>query len=503
MSTSRKVARSAIIIMLFTLVSKFLGFIREILTASKFGSGMETDAYFVALSATYILMNLIGVGLNTTMVPILSEIETKVGKKRKDYYTNNLLNSVAIIAIFLMVLGWFIAPGIIRIMAHGFKDKQLELAVHLTRIGLPIMLFSGTCYVLTGYLHSSESFMIPAAVGFPFNFVLIFYLLFLSSKYGIEGLMVATVLAELSMLVIQIPAIKKFAFKYKFNTDFKDKYLKKVLLSTLPVVIGTAISEFNGIIDKTMASTLEEGSISALNYAYKINSLILGVFITAITTVVFPILSRESNKDNIEEVKSILNKGLNIILLITIPATTGLVVLSKPIVRIFFERGAFSFTDTMMTSTALIFYAIGLIGSGTSLMLSKVYYSLQDTKTPMINGTIAVTINILLNIILIRPLKHGGLALATSISEIITALLLYKELNKKIKNIDYKSNLKCLMKSLLAAVIMGVIVYGLYSILRDVFIGSKILELEALAIVTGVGLLVYGMLCYVFKVKLL
>lgn len=312
--------------------------------------------------------------------------------------------------------------------------------------------------------------------------------------------MAATVLAELIMLTIQIPAVKKLAFKYRFIVDFRDTYIKKALLSTLPVIIGTAINELNGIIDKTMASSLVEGSISALNYANKINSLILGVFITAIATVVFPVLSREFNKDNIEEVKSVLGYGLNIVILITVPAATGLIILSKPIVRVFFERGAFSSTDTIMTSFALVFYAFGLIGSGTSLLLSRVFYSLKDTKTPMINGAIAVAVNILLNIVFIKPLKHGGLALATSISSIIAALLLLKDLSRKIKDVYFEPNLKCLIKSILAAVIMAVIVYGLYSLIRDIFIGSKLMELIALAVTAAVGALVYGILCFLFKV---
>lgn len=500
MRIAKKVAKSAIIIMVFTLSSKFLGFIREVLIASKFGSGMETDAYFVAYSATYMLIRLIGTGLNTTMIPILSEIETKKGKAKKDFYVNNLLNSVGLLAIFIIVLGWFVAPGLIKIMAYGFKYKEFQLAVRLTRIGLPIMIISGTCYILTGYLHSSESFFVPAVAGLPFNFVLIIYLLFFSQNYGIMGLMAATVLAELIMLTIQIPAVKKLAFKYRFIVDFRDTYIKKALLSTLPVIIGTAINELNGIIDKTMASSLVEGSISALNYANKINSLILGVFITAIATVVFPVLSREFNKDNIEEVKSVLGYGLNIVILITVPAATGLIILSKPIVRVFFERGAFSSTDTIMTSFALVFYAIGLIGSGTSLLLSRVFYSLKDTKTPMINGAVAVAVNILLNIVFIKPLKHGGLALATSISSIIAALLLLKDLSRKIKDVYFEPNLKCLIKSILAAVIMAVIVYGLYSLIRDIFIGSKLMELIALAVTAAVGALVYGILCFLFKV---
>lgn len=153
-----------------------------------------------------------------------------------------------------------------------------------------------------------------------------------------------------------------------------------------------------------------------------------------------------------------------------------------------------------MTSFALVFYAIGLIGSGTSLLLSRVFYSLKDTKTPMINGAIAVAVNILLNIVFIKPLKHGGLALATSISSIIAALLLLKDLSRKIKDVYFEPNLKCLIKSILAAVIMAVIVYGLYSLIRDIFIGSKLMELIALVVTAAVGALVYGILCFLFKV---
>ena len=192
--------------------------------------------------------------------------------------------------------------------------------------------------LFSGYLQSNESFLAPAAIGLPFNVVYIFYLLFLSSKFGIKGLMVASVLATLAQIFIQIPAVKSEGYKYKLKVDFKDKYIKKALLLTLPVMIGTAINEINMIVDKTMASSLKEGSISSLNYASKLNGIILGVFIAAITTVIFPMLSKESNKDNIDGVKLIMSHGINIILLITLPAAVGLIILSEPIVRIFFQR---------------------------------------------------------------------------------------------------------------------------------------------------------------------
>lgn len=188
---------------------------------------------------------------------------------------------------------------------------------------------------------------------------------------------------------------------------------------SLPVFIGVAINELNVLVDKSLASSLVSGSISALNYANKLNSLILGVFISAITTVIFPLLAKESNSGNIKGMKMIMRYGVNLILLITIPATVGLIVLAKPIVEVAFETGEFDATATIMTTQALIFYSLGLVAMALRLLITKVYYSLQDTKTPMVNSAISVGFNIVLNIILVRFMTHAGLALATSIATII------------------------------------------------------------------------------------
>ncbi len=190
MGSAKKAAKSAAIIIIFSLISKFLGFLREVLIASNFGSGMETDAYFVALSATTVLMGMVAAGLNTTLIPIFAEIEVKkMAMIKKIDYMNNLINVVNILAVFFVILGWFLSPMIIRVMGKGFEGgEQFQLAVNLTRIGLPIMLFTGTRAIFTGYLQSNESFLAPAAVGLPFNAVYILYLIFLSPpSFGIKA----------------------------------------------------------------------------------------------------------------------------------------------------------------------------------------------------------------------------------------------------------------------------------------------------------------------------
>lgn len=500
-SNSNQATKSAILIIIFTLGSKFLGFFREVLIASKFGSGMQTDTFFVAMTATSLITGFISNAISTTFIPVLSEIESKEGKKGKLEHSNNMINIIFAISIILVIVGWLASPMIVKLLAKGFEGGQFDLAVQLTRIGLPMILFSGLIGVFTGYLQSEQRFTSTAAGGFPFNFIYISFLLFLSKKFGIKGLMVTSVIAVASQFIIQIPEARRSGYKYMFIFDLKDKYITKVVLLSLPVFVGVAINDLNAIIDRTLASGLISGSISALNYAAKLNGLILGVFISAITTVIFPLLSKESNNDNITGMKKIMSYGINIILIITVPATVGLIVLSTPIVEIAFQRGAFDSTATIMTSNALKFYSIGLLGMALQLLLTRVYYSLQDTKTPMVNGAISVVINVVLNLILVQFMAHSGLALATSIATTIATLLLLYGLKKKIGLLGTKGYITTFIKTGLASGIMGVIAYFIYHGMYGVLGVSKLYNLISLVVAVGVGVVVYLVLCYVFGVE--
>jgi putative peptidoglycan lipid II flippase len=500
MSTSKKAAKSALIIMIFTLGSKFLGFIRETLIAAKFGSGMVTDAFFVALTATGLLTELISNAIRTTFVPVLAEIEAKEGKAGKINHTNNMINIIFLSALILVVLGVLASPLFVKLLAKGFYGPQYYLAVKLTRIGMPKLLFSGVIGALTGFLHSEQRHTSAAAIGFPFNFTFIFFLLFLSTTFGIEGLMVTAVVAVLSKLLVQLPEARSTGYRYKFIFDLKDDYIKKVQYLSLPVFVGVAINDLNVVVDRTLASTLVTGSISALNYANRLNSLILGVFITAITTVIFPLLAKESSGNNLVGLKKIMGYGVNLILLITIPATVGLAVLADPIVEVAFERGEFDAVATGMTSRALVFYSLGLVGMALRTLLDRVYYSLQDTKTPMINGAISVLLNIIFNLILIRSMAHAGLALATSIAVTIATLLMFYGLKKKIGSLGTMSYIKCGFKAGIAAAVMGVAAYLVYHGLYKALGVSKLYNLVSLLAAVGTGVIVYGFLCYLFAV---
>lgn len=501
MSKSNRVAKSALIIIIFTLFGKVLGFIREILIASKFGSGVETDTFFVALATTGLITGFLSNAISTTVIPILAEIEAKEGKMGKIKHSNNIINIIFLISAILVMFGMVTSPLLIKLVASGFQGEQYELAVKLTRIGMPMILFSGVTGVFVGYLQSEERFTAPAAVELPYNLVYILFLIFFSSKFGIKGLMVATVTAVASQVLIQIPDIKKTGYSHKFTVDFKDRYVKKIVLLALPVLLGVAVHDLNAIVDRTLASKLIEGSISALNYADKLNNIILGVFISAITTVIFPLLSKESNTDNMTSMKKIMGYGINLILVITVPASVGLIVLATPIVEIAFQRGAFDSTATLMTSQALVFYSVGLIAAALNIFITRVYYSIQDTKTPVVYGIVAVGLNIVLNIILVRYMKHSGLALATSISTTVSVLLLIYSLKQKIGSLGTKEYITTFIKSGLASIIMGICVYIIYNQMYKLLGVSSINNLISLSLAVGIGVLIYVASSYMFGVE--
>lgn len=487
--------------MVLTLASKFLGFIREVLIAAKFGSGAQTDAFFIALTATTLFTSLFNQAINTTMIPVLAEVERKEGTAGKIYHTNNLLNIILFVSVLVVTTAWFSAPLVIKILAHGFEGEQFNQTVLLMRIGLPVLFFASTVGIFRGFLQSEMKFLESAVSQFPFNFVYIFFLVFLTGLLGVNGLMVASVIAVGSQVLIQFPSLKRTGYQYKFLFNIKDEYIKKILYLISPVLISVAANDINKIVDRSLASTLIDGSVSALNYSNRLQNLVIGIFTTAVATVLFPLLSKKSDKTNHKEYKNTLKSGVNTIQLVTIPSAVGLIVLAEPIVKLTFERGAFDAKASYMTSGALVFYSIGIVGVGLKNFLNKAYYSLQDTKTPMYIGFIAIAINIVLNFILVQFMAHRGLALATSISAIISSLLLLYGLKRKIGPLGIKSMAVTGLKVLVSSIVMGFTTLLVYRYLSLSFVGGTFIDLIVLLVSIGFGALIYLLLIYLMKVK--
>jgi len=501
MTQTKRAAQSVLMLMTFSILSKVFGFFREALIAARFGSGIETDTYFIAQSANALFTAIITTSLATTTIPILTRIDTFEGKKGKIGHVSNLLSITLLVAVAISVLVWIVAPLVMKVFAYGFGKEQFDFSVYMMRLGLPAILFAALAGVFNGYLQSENRFLASSIGGISQNFFFITFLIFFASRFGIKGLMVTSIIGMIGQLVILVIGSKAIGFRYHPVLNFKNKYIRQTFALIPPILLSVAINDINSMIDKAMASTLVEGSISALNYASRLNTLVTSIFVSAIVTVLYPLLAQGAAEDNIKQVKNTTVQGINLIIIITIPATIGMLILAKPIVQIAYERGVFDPTATQMTVGALIFYTLGLVASSINGLIVRTFYSLHDTKTPMINSAIAVVINVIMNVILIKPLAHKGLALATSISSITSTMILLFLLRKEIGILGLSNALICGIKSSLSSIIMAGIVLAVYNKTELLFGTSFFGKLTGLLIPIGIGATLYFLLLYLFKVK--
>ncbi|MBZ4665776.1 murein biosynthesis integral membrane protein MurJ [Mahella sp.] len=501
MGSADRAARAAAMIMIFTLISKLLGFGREMAIAARFGATMQTDAYKMGQTIPMVLLSSVAAALGTTFIPVLTEYIHKKSPQETNRYVSNVFNVVILICLVLTGAGMVFAPALVRIVAPGFSGEVFDLTVTLSRIMFPLVIFNALAALATGYLQAHRQFAVPAMVGIPFNIVIIGQLMFFSG-WGIYGLAAATVLAVVTQLFIQWPTVFKSGYKYSLVLDFKDPGLQKVFFLVLPVLLGTMAGQINTLVDRMLASGLAEGSVSALDFANRVNGIVLGIFVSAITTVLYPTFSSLSARNDVERLKRTLNIGIRVIIMLTLPMMTGLIVLRYPIIQMLFERGAFDARATNMTATALLFYSIGLVALSIRDLTSRAFYAMQDTRTPTINGVISVAINVGLNLILVRFMGLGGLALATSIAVIVTSVSLIVQMRAKLGGMDGRSIAVSFVKLGIASAVMGLSVYFIDNALAGIITGNSFTE-QAMRVGADIisGALIYAVMAVLLKVE--
>ncbi|GAA0699375.1 murein biosynthesis integral membrane protein MurJ [Paraclostridium ghonii] len=496
-----KVAKAAVGLMAATLIAKFLGFGRELALASAYGASGTSDAFLVAMNIPAVIFSAIGTSLGTAFIPLYCDLEAKKGKKASLMFSNNVLNIVVILCFITSLVGVVFTEQIVKLFAVGFEGETLAQAIYFTRVLILGMSFLGMSYIMMAFLQVKENFVIPGLMSVPYN-MLIIMSIFLSVTINPNFLPWGTLIGLSLQFIFQYPFARKKGFKYKPYINLKDEYLRKMLWLIGPVLIGVAVTQINSIVDRTIASTLVEGSISALNYATKLNQFVMGMFIVSISSVIYPMLSKLSTENNQKKFKESIVTAINVVTLIIIPISVGAIILAEPIVRLLFERGQFDARATDMTATALVFYSIGMIGFGLRDILGKVFYSLQDTRTPMINGIIAMGLNIVLNLAFVKftDMGLGGLALATSISSLLTIVLLSVSLRRKIGAFGGKNVISVFIKSIIAALLMGVITRFSYDFIDPILSGGFIQDAIKLGISVGLGAIVYGISIIVLRV---
>lgn len=493
---SSKVIKSAIIVMIVTLISKVLGLGRDMLVAYNFGAGALNDAYNVAVTIPDTVFTLIGLAISTTFIPMLSQVKVKEGKKSMFKFSNNIITILTIIAMVLFILGIIFTEDIVKIFASGFDDERMKLAISLTRISLINILFLSVNACYTAMLQVCEDFIIPSILGLFFNLPIILYLM-LFKNTNVLGLTIANVIGNALRVIAQLPSLFKHGYRIQPFINLKDKRVKRILILVLPVIIGAGANSLNMIVDKKIASYLGAGTISALDYAQKLIIFANTAITTSIVTVMYPLMANKINEDDKEGFTKYLFKCIVMICVFLIPIMMAFILLKQNIISLVYGRGKFDEGAVVLTSLAFLGYSFQLPFYGVRDILNSSLFSMQKTRETTINGVIGVMTNILLSLALFRVLGIIGIALASSIAAAVTSILLLRTIKNVIGNYDIVPTMKKILKIIVATIIMSVILIFIKNVILYKFSN----QLVILIINFIIGVLVFGFSCVLLKVE--
>lgn len=504
MSENRKIAKAATTIGMGTFFSRILGFLRDMVIAHFFGAGMAADAFFVAFRIPNLWRRLVGEGsLTISFIPIYTEYLTQKSEEESREVTHIAFTLTGILLLILTVLGILFSPVLIQIIAPGFTrvPEKFQLTVTLNQIIFPYLFFMGLFALCMGILNSLRHFFAPAIAPIFLNIsiiasVFLFYHVF---QRPVMALAVGVLAGGVIQFLFQIPFLLKKRISFRFNFNFRHPAIKRIGYLMVPGLIGTAVYQLNVFIDTIFASFLPGGSVSYLYFADRLIEFPLGIFAIAIGMASLPSLSGLASKGKTEELKETLSFTFRLVSFISIPAMVGLIALKTPIINLLFQRGLFDYSATVMTAKALLFYSVGLWAIAGSRTIVPAFYSLQDTWTPLKIALICLGANVILNSILIYPMKHAGLALATSLSSTLNLILLFRKLTPKLGGMNIRGNIRSLLRIFLCSLPMGLIAYLICSLGNWSTTGNNVEKVLLLFIGIMLGLGIYLVCSYWVK----
>ena len=495
-----KAARATVLLMIVTIVSKILGLFRDSVLASAYGTGKYAAVYSTANSISTILFAVIGTALATSLIPLYNKLASEDSTERAMGFLNSVVNLVVIVYLSIAGLGIIFAGPLVKVFAPGYQGDVYTLCVQYTRILLPSIVFVGLANIFTSYLQIKKRYVIPGFIGMPYSIIIIVSI-YMSLKSSPMVLVIGTLIAISAKALFQLPFVYKEGYRYRPKINLKDPVMKDMMILILPVVIGVGANQINSIVDKSLASLLGTEVVASFSYAIKLYEFVQALFITSILAVIYPRLSSMIVSDRMDSFLNSLKKTMNVIIVALVPIIVGCIVLSRQIVEVLFQRNAFTSKDTTMTASILWIYVIGILAFALRDVLTRGFYSMEDSKTPMINSIISIVFNISLNLILVKPLGYKGLAIATAVSAYIGLLLFNRSMRKKIEGYSSRDNYIVFVKSLFAALIMGLGVKLVYGIVASSLVGGLLFKLIALASAVGVGVIVYALIMHFLRVE--
>ena len=489
--------QTASILMMASLASRLLGYVRDIVLVAYFGQSVLTDAYYAAFTLPDFLYGLVvGGALGPVFIPVFSGYLAKGEEGEGHLGANSAINLVALAMLGGMGVGFWLAPQLMAVLVPGFAPEVTALAVRMTRIMLLQAFFMALSGLAMGILNSYGQYG-PSALGsVMYNLGTVVLGMILTPCWGIEGFAIAVVGGSAAYFFVQVPALRRTAWRWRPELDWHHAGVRKIRQMLGPILLGFSVNQLNVLVSQNLASTLAGGMLTALRMAQRMMQLPIGIFAINIAIAIFTTMTRQAASGDDNGYKATFKQGLEAIWLLALPAAAGLIALRLPLSGLLYGVGQNSQQMVQTTADLLIVYALGLVAYASLHLLNRAFYALQDTKTPMLIGIAAVGVNIVLSLLWRPSLQQYGLAAAYTAAGLVNMVLLLILLYKRIGSFGGRSLLRTLLTGASCSLAMLLIVQGLLLVLSygGLDLWSKGGQLLAIVLGLAAGVLSYGFL---------
>ena len=488
--------QTTLMLMFITIISKIFGFLREAVMASYIGASDLKSIYTTANTLPVVIANFVAVGIISGFIPIYNKAKNEEGEEAAEEFTSNVFNILMVFALVAVIIGMIFARPFSKLLSPDLDGAYLDLATNYTRI----MMFAVFAYlysaVFRGYLNLKGNFFDPAITGIIMNIVIIAFTILTGITDNPYYLIIGALLGNTLQYILFPRATRKLGYKHRRVLDFKNKYVRNLILISIPIIISSAAGEISIIVDNSMASAFfGKAAISKLFYSKTMLTMITGVITISVTTALFPKIAELGQLGKIEQMKERISSSVVSTMLLIIPASIGMAVLSEPIIGVVFERNAFTRNDTIIVAALLTAYAPNNIFQSIVDVVDRGFYAVGDSKTPVIVVLIQQFLNVIFNLIMIKFFGIEGLAYATVLSTAVGTVLMLFQFRKKFGSFNFKSSLISLVKISLATVVMALVAYFTNKALAGV--APRIV---ALFVAIILAMLVYGFLILLARI---
>ena len=491
-ASGRQVARTASLLTMLALAGKPVNFLKDIVVAALFGTTAAKDAYLVAFALPDLISGLAIEGLSGVLVPIFTEYASKGDEEHAWRVASSIANAIVVLLSIMTLVVLVAAPLLVSLLAPAFPPDTHALAVRLARLMAVSMIFMGMQGLVASVLNAHQRFAAPALVPLAFNSAMIAVVVLTSHTLGIDGLALATIAGALCMVLVQLPRLPWQRLRYYAVIDLRDEGTRRFTRLAGPLILGTLVLSSTGIINRIFGSFLPAGSLAALDFALRTTGIAY-VVAPALATVLLPTLSRQASLGQWADFQARLMLGVKILLLVNLPATAGLILLSQPIVRLLFQRGIFDQHSTAVTSAALAWYSLGLVSYGLYYLLINTFYALQNTMIRIQAGLVLVATYIVGNLVLVNIMGANGIALSYGLAHTAACILLLFRLGRRLAWHVERAVAGFAGRVLMATLFMSTVVGLLHSSIGpDTWQGTFVNVAAATLATGGAGIAAYG-----------